>query len=186
MGAASITVTVPGGQRIAGYYLQAIGDSGDVTYKAMAPEFEDRTATVMLTKSGIIVGYDLMGPPPEAFVKNKVVPIDDRRFSVSLSSPKPSSPEIAIWSAFLGPQNGRAADFTVRPLRAGVSAMVVLTSSDPAVGTVESPLTIQPGTSRALGKFTPLREGTTVLSISTPPGFTRPGNATSVPAIVGR
>ena len=55
-----------------------------------------------------------------------------------------------------------SADITVQPLRAGVSAVVKLKSSNPAVGQVESPLTIASGNNRVLSRFTPLSLGETV------------------------
>jgi hypothetical protein len=184
-GAASITIAVPEGkQQSAEYYVQAIGDSGNVTYDAVAPGFRSRTATIGLTRSGIIVAYGPYGPPEEAKVLLKKAITDDRRFSVSLADAKEHPTAIVVWSAYLDRDSGRAADITVQSVRGGVSATVVLTSSDPTVGTVESPLTIKSTKAVASGRFTPLRKGTTVISIDTPAGFARPKNATSVPVIV--
>jgi hypothetical protein len=57
-------------------------------------------------------------------------------------------------------------------------------SSNPAVGSVESPLKMKPGNSRALSIFTPVTPGETLISIDTPKGFSSPKNATSAPATV--
>jgi hypothetical protein len=183
LGTASITITVAEGSQNGPYYLQGMGDSGDIQYDAAAPGFRTRTARIGLTKSGIIVAFGAYGPPDEAAVLMKKEITDDRRFYASVSDDKHPM-AIRVWSAYLDREKGRAADITVQGLRAGVSATVVVRSSDPAVGTVESPLTIKPGSAVANGHFTPLSVGTTIVSIDTPPGFTQPKNATSMPAIV--
>jgi hypothetical protein len=79
-----------------------------------------------------------------------------------------------------------AADFTVQALRVGVSVTVNLTSSDPTVGTVESPVTIASGSSHNMTLFTALSPGETVITVDTPAGFSRPRNAVSVPAHVAK
>ncbi|MGP8243291.1 MAG: hypothetical protein ACLQVN_02110 [Bryobacteraceae bacterium] len=184
LGTASITLTVPAGKLTAPYYLQGMGDSSEVTYEAAAPGFRSRTAPIGLAPSGIIIAYQAYGPPDEKAVIREGPDDDERRFYVSLSDAKQHPVNISAFSAYLGRRTGRAADLTVQPLRPGVSATLVLRSSNPAVGTVESPLTIKSGTGRATARFTPLSVGTTVISVDTPAGFTKPNNATAVPATV--
>jgi hypothetical protein len=186
IGTASITLTIPEGKRALNYYLQAVDDSGNVTYTAEAPGYRSRTATVGLTKSGFIVTYGSVAPD-EGQIKNvlrKRDISDDRRFSASLSGAKDRPIYLVVWSAYLARANGRAADISIQPPRPGVKPTVVLKSSDPTVGTVESPLTLEPGRFSAWVKFTPLSPGTTMISIETPAGFTKPNNATSIPATV--
>jgi hypothetical protein len=182
LGAGSITLTVPPGQSTAEYFLQGLGDSGKITYEATAPGFRSQTAHMELTTSGIIVGYSKYGPPDEAAVKLRRGEHQERSFYASLADSKKNPIHLKVWSAYL--DGGLAADFTVQALRPGVSATVILKSSDPAVGTVESTVTITPGSSNALAVFTPNSAGPTVITVSTPSGFTTPKNATHVPAVV--
>jgi hypothetical protein len=91
---------------------------------------------------------------------------------------------LVVWTAYLDAETGRAADITVQPLRPGVKATVNLTSSNPAVGTVQSPLTIEPGRDHAISVFTAVSKGVTVISIDTPAGFITPKNATAIPVNV--
>jgi hypothetical protein len=184
LGSASITLAIPAGQGIAQYYIQALGDSGEVTYGATAPGFRSTTARIGLALSGVIVAYERYGPPDEAAVLRKGAAADDRAFAASLSDAKEHPVHVVAWTVYLHPDLGMAADITVQTLRAGVSATVALTSSDPGIGTVESPLTIKSGENHVDARFIPLSKGTTVISINTPPGFATPKNATSVPATV--
>lgn len=183
-GSGSITITVPAGQLTANYYLQGLDDAGEVTYEAAAPGFRSRTARIGLAASGVIIAYERYGPPDEAAVLRAQTVVESREFFTSVSTAKEHPLHIVAWTAYLDPASGRAADITVQPLRPGVEATVLLTSSEPAVGTVESPLVIKAGTNRVMSRFVPLRKGKTLISVKTPIGFATPGNATSVPAIV--
>jgi hypothetical protein len=184
MGSPSITLTVPAGQLIAKYYLQSLGDSGIVTYDVAAPGFRSSTAKIGLAPSGFIVAYEAYGPPDEAAVRRKGPYSNAREFYASLSDAKVRPVRVSVYSAYLDPETKRAADITVQPLRAGVTATVVLKSTDPAVGTVESPVTIGSGVSQVKTQFTPIDKGRTVITVITPAGFSTPGNAASVPATV--
>jgi len=183
LGSSSITVNVPAGKTSAFYYLQGIGDSGDVTYEAMAPGFRSRTGTIGLTPSAVIIRYAPLGPPDEKAVLRDE-PDDTYPAYLSLSASKQHQPYIGAYSAYLGRRTGRAADITVQALRPGVSATVKLVSSNPAVATVESSLTIESGRSYNAVEFTPLSTGTTVISDDVPAGFTRPDNCQTVLVIV--
>lgn len=187
VGAGSVSITIAEGTRARDYFLQALSDSGDVTYTAEAPGFLSRTATIGLTKAGFILTYGSVAPD-EGQIKNvlrKRDISDERRFSASVSGAKQRPIYLAVWSAYLARANGRAADISIQPPRAGVTPTVVLKSSDPAVGTMESQsLILKPGTFAAAVRFIPLSPGTTMISIDTPEGFTRPNNATSIPATV--
>jgi hypothetical protein len=183
-GCGSIKVTVPEGQFTAAYFLQALGDSGIVTYEAQATGYRNRVARVGLAPSGVIVAYAPYGPPDRAAVVRKVEVVDDRAFHLSLANPKDKEVQLVVWTAYLDPETGRAADITVQPLRPGVKATVNLVSSDPAVGVVQSPLTIDAGKNHAISSFTALRKGVTIISVDAPPGFATPKNATRIPANV--
>ena len=184
VGSESLTITVPEGKSNANYYLQALGDSGIVTYEASAPKFRSRTARVGLTSSGVIVAYSHYGPPDEAAVLGKGALDDAREFFVSLADAKQHKVPVSVWTAYLDRETGRAADITVQPLRAGATATVVIKSSDPGVASVDSPVTIPSGKNHAMSQLRPQTKGKTVISVSTPSGFATPTNATSAPATV--
>jgi hypothetical protein len=65
-----------------------------------------------------------------------------------------------------------------------MSLEVTVESSNPAVGSVSTPIAIKAGSDHAKTTFTPLSVGTTDISIKTPAGFTASSNSTSVKAIV--
>ena len=182
LGSGTITLTVPPGQFTANYCLQALSDTGVVTHQATAPGFRTRIGHTQLAPSGVIVGYSNYGPPDEGAVKQRIGGHEERSFYTSLADSKKNPIHVMVWSAYL--DSGLAADFTVEALRPGVSATVMLKSSDPAVGTVESPVTIHSGSNRAASQFTPMKPGKTVISIDTPSGFATPKNAVYVPAFV--
>jgi hypothetical protein len=182
LGSGTITLTVPPGQFTANYCLQALSDTGLVTHQATAPGFRTRIGHTQLAPSGVIVGYSNYGPPDEGAVKQRIGGHEERSFYTSLADSKKNPIHVMVWSAYL--DSGLAADFTVQELRPGVSATVMLKSSDPAVGTVESPVTIHSGSNRAASRFTPMKPGKTVISIDTPSGFATPKNAVYVPAFV--
>jgi hypothetical protein len=185
LGSGVLILTVPAGKLVAPYYLQALGDAGTVTYKATAEGFRHRVAKIGLAPSGFIVAYSRYGPPDEATVLRKGgAPHDERRFYPSLAEAKERPIHLAVYSVYLDPASGMAADITVQALRPGVSATVALKSSNPEVGSVESPLLIKPGMTHAFSRFTPVVAGETIISIDPPRGFSTPKNATSAPATV--
>ena len=185
-GSASVVITVPGGQLVAHYVLQSLVDSGEVTYEAAAPGFRSRTARIGLSQSAVIVASERYGPPDEAAVRRRGGTDSVREFYASLADAKVHPVQVGVWTAHLDPSSGKAADITVQALRAGVNVTVLLMSSNPDVGTVESPLTIKAGDSHAVSRFMPVGEGRTIISINTPEGFATPKNATSVPATVSQ
>jgi hypothetical protein len=184
VGSASLTVTVPEGKFTAPYFLQALGDSGEVTYEAAAPGFRSRTARLGLAPSGLIVAFSHYGPPDEAMVLRKGALADSREFFVSLAEAKEQKTYLTVYTAYLHPDTGRVADITVQPLRPGATATAILNSSNPEVAGIESPVTIRSGATHANSQFSPKVKGTTVISVQTPSGFASPKNATSVPATV--
>jgi len=183
-GSGSIKLTIPAGQLLATYFIQALSGSGDVTYTAVAPGFRSRTAPVWLAPSGVILAYERFGPPEEGNVKRQGGVVGPREFFISKADAEKHPVQLIAWTAYLDRDSGRAADFTIQPLRAGVNLTVNLDNSNPAVGTVDSPLVIHSGVNRAYGHFLPAAKGNTVISVQAPPGFSKPANATSVPANV--
>jgi len=185
LGAGVLRLKVPAGALTAQYYLQALGDSGSVTYNAVAEGFRRRVAKIDLAPSGFIVAYEGYGPPDEANVlRQGGVEREERRFYPSLTQAKEKPILVVVYSAYLHPVLRAAADITVQPLRAGISATIAITSSNPAVGGVESPLVMKAGMTHAVSRFTPVVAGETIISIDTPKGFSIPKNATSAPATV--
>jgi hypothetical protein len=184
LGSGSTTILVPAGKQNAVYYLQGLGDSGTVSYKADAPGFKPNVAKVGLARSGVMITYYESGPPEEGNVLRKSGVHKVAEIYTSITEAKRNPVRLVAWTAYIDDASGRAADFTVEPLRPGASARVILSSSDATVGTVESPLVIQPGTNRVVAQFTPLKKGKTVITLETPTGFSAPKNATSIPAIV--
>jgi hypothetical protein len=186
LGSASVTMTVPAGDLTAQYFLQALSDSGEVTYEASAPGFKTRTARMGLAQSAVLVASERYGPPDESAVRRKGGVDIPREFFASLADAKAHPVLVGIWTAHIDPSSERVADITVQALRPGVNVRVSLKSSNPAVATVESPLTIKSGASHVVSRFTPVGEGKTIISINTPEGFGTPKNATSVPATVSQ
>jgi len=183
-GAGIIKIKVPEGQLTTPISLQALADSGDVSYEASAPGFRTRLAHVGLAKSGVIVAYDPYGPPDEATVLRKKEIADDRSFQVSLAEVEKHPVKLIVWTVHLDRESGRAADITVQSLRPGIEIPVALASSDPAVATVDCQSVIRSGSSHAVCRFVPHTMGQTILSVDTPKGFSTPRNATRVPATV--
>ncbi len=184
LGSGSLKITVPAGEHSALYFIQALGDSGDVAYSASAPGFRSKSGLVGLTASGFVIASESYGPPDEGNVKRKIGNHPDREVFISLAAAKGRPEKFVVFSAYIDRESGRSADFTVQPLRAGVSATVLLKSSNPEVATINSQVTIKPGFNRAICEVTPLKEGKTVISLATPAGFSTPKNSTSVPTTV--
>jgi hypothetical protein len=182
VGSKSLEITVPEGGVSTPFYLQALGKSGVVTYTASAPGYSSRTGRIVLAPSGISIRPAPYGPPDEAEVLRKDGGQESSSFVSHLS--KRSEMTIGVWTAQLDPVTMRSADITVQPLRAGMSLTVYVENRDPAVGTITSPVTIDGGSEHGSIRFTPLAEGTTLLSAATPKGFTKASNATSVLAVV--
>jgi hypothetical protein len=183
-GSAAVTIAIPAGARNAPYVIQGLGDSGEVEYSAAAPGYRSRSGKVKLTASGVILAYEAYGPPAEGNVKRRIGAHKDAQFFVSLADAKANPVHLVVYSAYIDRETGRAADFTVQPLRAGVTATVTLKSSNPEVATIESPLTIKPGFNRAVCLFTPSAPGSAVITVDTPSGFSTPQNAVAVSATI--
>ena len=180
LGSKSVTLHVPAGEMKAQYYLQALSESGTVNHTATAPGYRSRTAPVYLAPSGILVVFQPYGPPDRAEVQRNTR--DARPFTASLARKRKL--QLALWVVYLDRDTHRGADITVQSLRAGVTPTVELTSSNPAVGTVTSPATLNPLSRTLEVDFTALTPGKTVISVSTPSGFTTPSNAVTVGATI--
>lgn len=182
VGSGTITVHIPAGDVRAPYHLQALADSGTIQTTATAPHYRTRVAPIFLAPSGFMIVYGPYGPPDEAEVLRTVMVRDRRPFMMSLGDPKPV--RIALWSVYLDAKTKRGADITAQRLRPGVSVTLELKNSNPAVARIAPSLTIAGPNPSVNCEFVPLSVGQTVISISPPPGFTEPSNATSVMATV--
>lgn len=177
-GADRIHLSIPPGGVSASYRLQALAGAGTVTYAAEAPGFRSRTGSITLTPSGVVMGGP-GGPPDEAELLFKEIAEGPHGFVTSLAAPEPTP--VYVYTVQLDPVTGRGADLTVQPLRTGVALKVLLTNSNPAAGTVKSAeLTIPSGSSTAVTHFAPAGLGTTVVSLTTPTGYTKARNSTAL------
>ena len=182
VGSDCITVAIPAGGVHASYYMQALAGAGAVTYMAAAPGFRTRSGTVTLTPSGLVMGGP-QGPPDEAELLSKEIAEGPHGFVTNLAGR--ASTIVTVYAVQLDPATRRGADLTVQPVRAGVAIKAVLTNSNPAAGTVKAAeLTIPSGVSFASTHFTPAGVGTTVISVTTPAGYTKAANSTSLTVIV--
>jgi len=180
LGSKSITVTIPAGGTHGTYYMQALADSGSVTYTAEGPGYGSHTGTINLAPSGVVLAGP-SGPPDEAEILRPESPLRPGGFFSSVAG---RNTAVTVFTVYLDPKTHRGADITVQPLRAGLSLTVALKNSDPAVGTASETVTIAGGSDHGDTEFKPLAVGTTVLSAVTPEGFTAASNSTTLKAVV--
>lgn len=183
-GSKSVQIKIPAEGINAVYFLQALGNSGEVEYTATAPGFRSRTGVVKLTPSGITLTPYFQGPPDEAQVLKKQTSDGTHGFTMKESEQTPMN--LIAWTAQLDPQTHRSADITVQPLRAGMSLTVPLTNSNPAVGKIASQVMIAGGSDHGSVDFMPVSAGTTEISVVTPKDFTVSANSTKVIGTVSK
>jgi len=173
-GSGTITITVPENSVSAIYYLQALGGSGQVTYKASAAGYRGRSGTISLAPSGVV----LFGPMtlPEGQLLRPAAQGGARQqgFITSLAAGTPTA--IKVHTVQLDPVSHRAADITIQALRGGMDLTVDLKNTNPGAGTIDSRVTIQGGTDHANTQFVPKSEGSLELSVVPPPGFMESSN----------
>jgi hypothetical protein len=180
-GSKSITVMIESGASSGSYYLQALDDSGTVSYSASTARYRSATGTIAMAPSGIFLTGPA-GAPDEAEVLRPEAPEFPHGFFGSLTSGKTTP--IVVYTAYLDPKTHRGADITIQPLRAGISLKVSLKNSNPVVGVIPDSVTIMGGSDQGGTQFTALVVGSTVLSVTTPAGFTASSNATTLTAVV--
>jgi hypothetical protein len=173
-GSASIKLTIPAGKFSADYYLQALEDSGNVSYSASAPGYLSRTATMILAPSGSVV----LGPVP--FTRSGG-PYPNL-YVASLAEKKPVP--IKVFMVFINPVTKKSGDLNLQPLHPDLSLKIALDNSDPTVGTVTTPIHMPSNECIAEGEFIPKKVGQTVLSVATPDGFSQSPNASKLTIIV--
>jgi hypothetical protein len=181
-GSSAITITIPEGRNNGEYHLHALGSSGMATYKATARGYLSRTGTISLTPSGVVVVGPLTLPEGQLIRSDAAGGARAHGFVTSLSPGAPTS--LSVYTVQLDPTSHRSADISVQALRPGMSVTVDLRSTNSSVGTVGSPITIEPGSDHGVTKFIPLAAGSTVISLVTPQGFMESSNDTTLRAIV--
>jgi hypothetical protein len=168
-GSGSLVMKVPGGSFGASVFLQALDNSGKVTYTASAPGYQTRSAEVLLEESGFVIAGPLSFPH-SGFKR-------EPGFYTSLAGHVKTA--ITVYSAYLDPETHRTADVTVQPLRAGISVTATITNSKPEAGSMrDMKIVVNGGTDEGHSEFTPLSPGQTILSLVTPEGFSTSANST--------
>jgi len=165
-GQGTITISVPANALTANYFVQGVGSSGVHTYTASAQGYNSRTATVDLTPSGVV----LAGP----------LGVGVSFFNASLAAGG-TTPVSAVM-AQLDPSTNTYVQ--TQQLAGGQTVNISFNNSSPGIGTVTSPVTLTGGKDTVNTPFTPLSQGTTVLSVNTPAGFTQSATSTSLTAQV--
>ena len=184
LGSKSIDIKIPAEGMNAIYYLQAIGNSGEVEYTATAPGFRSRTGVIRLTPSGITLTPYFQGPPDEAQILKHETTDGDHGFKMKESDKV--AMKLIAWTAQLDPKTHRSADITVQPLRGGMSITVPLTISNPGIGKIPAQVTIAGGSDHGTVDFTPTGVGTTEIAVVTPKNFTVSANSTKVIGTVSK
>ncbi len=163
-GSRSITLTVRARFRESPeFWLQALGDSGQVNYIASAPGYEAKTGTATLTPAAIV----LIGPygpnAPEFTTTPRGWPLKITLHSVRLDASLNSVEQ--------------------QYLRGGLPLDISLTSSDHHVGALAaSPVRMEPAGDTAITQFQPAAVGKTTLTVVQPPGFLMPAKLNSLVA----
>ena len=158
-GTPSIIVNVPEGQQGFGYYVHGLANTGTVQISASAPGFGNGSTTASLAPSGFF--SDVPGGDFATDTSH------DTAIRVCVAQLDPTTLNVASYGQ----------------IRGGTSAQATMSSSNTGVGViVNSPVTFTGGTTcdpnfGAGGlAFHPLASGTSVLTVSTPGGFSTPSN----------
>jgi hypothetical protein len=172
---ASFTATIPAGKGLtdfgfyAGFWIQALDSSGTATITVSAPPgsgYQSAVATVTLTPSGFV----LKGPGGTS-----------ANFNASIGSDSSVTVSPVQLDGFGNPLS------TSQVLRGGSPVSVIVNSASPLVGQIlNNPAVVQPGTATSSAvAFHPLAQGSSVLSITQPSGFTSPASGAQLTATVG-
>jgi hypothetical protein len=168
-GAGNGSITLPvnaGNSGTNSYFVQGLADSGTVTLTASAPGYTNSSGIVTLTPSGFIINT------PSA--------ISTTTFS--------GNSNVQITSARLSPGTLNFADN--QQLRGGATPVdVVVTATDqtggPGVGAITvSPLTFNGGVGAVTTAFNPAANGTSLIEVVTPSGFSTSTTFRSITATV--
>src|SRR5206468_4560075 len=139
--------TIPAGSNSGTYFLQGTANSGAVTLRATAPNYNPGAASDTVAPSGIIIG----GPAGPGF-------------SVPVSAGGGPVP-ITLSTAVLDPNTNSPTD-TNQILAPGQTVSVSVSNSNPAVGAFPASVTFTGGNQTATANFTPSSTtGSTTLSV---------------------
>jgi len=164
-GSATITLDLDAGfTRTPDFYVYGLVKNSSATYTASAPGFGTANGNITLAPSGFVI-YG-----PNGF---------GNAFTTTTGA---NNLNLTVYSALL---DASLKYVDVQPLRAGISANVAVTSGNTAVGTItSSPLGFSANVGSAFTQFDPQSGGTTLISLSTPPGFSTPAEFNSLTATV--
>ena len=170
-GSTSIVITIPAGSSTGQYWLQGFGSSGVATYTGSAAGYVSRTGTIRFAPSGVVIS----GPLGFSVLTGQPYPA-----TISLAGgPSPLSLSVGVLDSggnFLSSQ----------PLAGGFGPLAIsLNNTDSSVGTVPAQGIIPPGNDSGAVLVTPVKQGTTNVSVVTPTGFGTSNQYTSILVIVG-
>jgi hypothetical protein len=162
LGTASVVIRArPGNSESQEFWLQALANSGMVTYTADAPGRGSGTGTVTLAPSGILI----TGPyrVPKFPTTTGAVPPKIRLIAARLDS---------------------SLKFAQEQLVPGGLTVEVTNSNASAGRLADSPILIGAGAGSAATQFDPAGEGDVTFAIKVPPGFSAPAEFATVTASV--
>jgi hypothetical protein len=148
-GAGSVQIAVKAGATQATYYVQSLGNSGNVTYKGSAPGYADGNATVTLTPSAVVLG-DSNNLPFVFTTAGSTTPV-----TVSLAQLNPAD---NTYNA-------------TQQLRGGLSVSVTVNTGNAGTATIDSPVSISGGTDSVQTTLHAVAKGSTNATAVQPAGF---------------
>ena len=163
-GTDSLVVKVPAGFNESGeFWVLGMASEGEVAYTATAPSFSPGRGIVTLTPSAIVM----------------VGPFKASEFKTTTGA---ESSRLVLYSVRLTPSMEYAEQQAVA---AGVSLDIEILSSTEGVGVISpAKVSIPGGSPNVISEFKPAKPGTTSITTSIPPGFSRP--PTKYAAVVAR
>jgi hypothetical protein len=163
-GSGSITLTVPAGNIVASFFVQALDSTGSISFTASAPAYTDGNAAVTLAPSGFYI-YT-----PGNFTTTGGAANTSIQIAVGRLTPGTLTPS------------------AVQNLRVGVSASVTVSSSNTTAGVMTvSPVAFAPGDQINSTAFDPQPVSSTqtsIISLSPVPGFSTPSTQEVITATV--
>ena len=157
-GATSVTFTNVTSTFVGQIYVQGRAH-GTTTLTVEAAGYNDGTSNVTVDPSGFVLNSNDI--TTNTFAANTTIRVDAARLN----------PTTLAW-------------VSTQELRGGLTVNVPVTSSNTAVGTIDSPATIAGGDAFKNVAFDPVALGTTTISVGTPAGFTTPSTFQSLTATV--
>ena len=154
-GSASLSFTGVANSSALTYYIQGLA-TGTSTITISAPGFTSATVSVTVDPSGFVI-------------------YSPGNFSTTTFS---SATSISLVPAILTP--GTLTVLGYASINPGVSVNVPVTSSVTSVGTVTSPVAYTTNGYLNSASFQPVNAGSTVISISEPPGFSTPSQSSAL------